>query len=248
MIEIFLFIFGLALGSFLNVVIFRLGTKKSFWRGRSECPKCHKKIFWFDNIPFVSFLALGGKCRNCQQGISWQYPAVELFTGLMVLLFYARYGLGGEFFANLTAGCFLVVIFVYDLKHYLILDRITFPAMIVVFLLNLYLGVGIGNLLLGALIGSGFFALQFFVSKGKWVGDGDIRLGALMGLILGWKILLVALFLAYLVGSIIGVFLILINKKKMSSEVPFGPFLTGATFITMLYGQEILNWYLNILY
>ena len=140
------------------------------------------------------------------------------------------------------------MIFIYDLKNYLILDQITLPAIVFAFLANLYLGLVWWQLILAGVIGALFFAIQFFVSSGKWVGDGDIRLGALMGLMLSWPNVLVALFLAYLIGAVLGLILIVVKKKEMSSAVPFGPFLTFATLITLLYGKEILQWYLNLIY
>ncbi|MFA5021900.1 MAG: prepilin peptidase [Patescibacteria group bacterium] len=248
MYSFFIFILGLIVGSFLNVVILRLGTKKSFFTGRSQCPCCGKKIAAYDNIPLVSFILLRGHCRNCKKNISWQYPLIELLTAFIFVWFSLRFGLTAQFLIYSIFSSFLIVIFVYDLKNYLILDQITIPAMVIAFFSSLYLGLGLGNIILAAIIGSGFFALQYFISKGKWVGDGDIRLGALMGLMLGWKFLLVALFLAYIIGSIFGLTLILVGKKKMSSAVPFGPFLTLGTFIALIYGQSILNWYFNLLY
>lgn len=248
MISVIIFIFGLVIGSFLNVVIFRLEAKKSFLFGRSICPACQKTISWYDNIPLVSFLILAGRCRHCKKSISWQYPLVEFFTAVIFTWLYWQFGLSLKFFALAVISDFLLIIFIYDLKYYLILDRVAVPAIIFAFLANLYLGLGFWGLILGAIIGGGFFGLQFFISKGQWVGDGDIRLGILMGLILGWKFLLVALFLAYIIGAIFGLALIFLNKKKMSSAVPFGPFLVTATFITIIYGQALLNWYLNLLY
>lgn len=243
-----IFIFGLAIGSFLNVVILRIGKKKSFFKGRSLCSHCLKTLAWFDNIPLLSFVSLAGRCRYCRKRISWQYPLVELASALIFVWLYQRFGLTFQFFAYAILSCFLLVIFIYDLKHYLILDRVVLPAMVIAFFANLYLGFGFWNLALGAVLGSGFFALQFFVSKGKWVGGGDIRLGALMGLMLGWKFLLVALFIAYFIGAVFGIILMALKQKKMSSAIPFGPFLTGATFIALLYGQDLLNWYLGLLY
>ena len=248
MIAFFVFIFGLAVGSFLNVVIFRLGQKKSFFQGRSFCPHCRQTIAWYDNIPLVSFAILGGRCRRCRKKIFWQYPLVELATAVIFIWFYFLFGLSLQFLVLVIFSCFLLVIFVYDLKHYLILDAVTVPAMIFAFLANFCLGFGFWNLILAGAIGSGFFGLQFFLSRGRWVGGGDIRLGALMGLMLGWKFLLVALFLAYLIGSIFGLTLIALKRKKMSSAVPFGPFLAAAAFITFVYGQALLSWYLNLIY
>ena len=131
--------------------------------------------------------------------------------------------------------------------RHLILDEVVVPAMIFSLLFNLILGFLWWDLLLGAVIGGGFFAAQYYLSKGKWIGGGDIRLGALMGFILGWKMLLVALMLAYISGAVIGIVLMALNKKKMSSEIPFGTFLAAATYVTIIHGEKILNWYFGLL-
>ena len=173
MTRLLFFLLGLAVGSFLNVVIFRLGTKKSIIKGRSFCPHCRVKIFWYDNLPLLSFLILRGRCRHCQKKISIQYPLVELVTAVIFVWFYIYFGLSIKYFIYLIFSCSLLIIFVYDLKHYLILDVVTIPAIIFAFLANLYLGLGFWSLILGALIGSGFFAFQYIISQGKWVGGGD---------------------------------------------------------------------------
>lgn len=247
MFYVFFFLLGLAVGSFLNVVIFRLKYGGSIILGRSACPQCKNTIAWYDNLPLLSFIVLAGRCRHCRKKISWQYPLVELATGLIFILIFWRFGWSVKTLAGIVFAGFLLVIFIYDFKYYLILDRITIPAMIMAFLFNLYLGFGIGNLALGVLVGGGFFLVQFLISRSYWVGDGDIRLGALMGIMLGWKMLLVALFLAYVTGAAIGVILIILGKKKMSSKVPFGTFLSVATLITILWGEEILEWYLKLM-
>ena len=141
----------------------------------------------------------------------------------------------------------LIVIFVYDLCWYLILDNITIPAIIIAFVSNLFFGIDFLNLTLAVVIGGGFFLLQFVVSRGKWIGGGDIRLGALMGALLGWPQILVALALAYFSGAIIGIGLVRFGKKELYSRVPFGTFLSVSTIVTLLYGDEILRWYLGII-
>ena len=152
-----------------------------------------------------------------------------------------------EFFTLIIFSSFLIIIFVYDLKYYLILDEVVIPAAIFAFLVNLSLGLSFWNLALAGLIGGGFFLIQFLISKGRWIGGGDIRLGVLMGLMLGFPLILVAFFVAYLVGAIVGLVLISLGKKKMSSQIPFGTFLSAATFFTFLYGQEFFDWYLNLI-
>ena len=176
--------------------------------------------------------------------ISWQYPLVEAGTALSFIVLYLCFSLTPEFFVYLVYASFLIVIFTYDLRYYLILDKVTVPAMIVALILSVFvLEVGGWDLLYGLLIGGGFFLVQFLVSRGKWVGGGDIRLGALMGLMLGYKYLLVALFAAYVLGSVIGIFLILFGKKGWKSQVPFGTFLSVGAFIAFIFGQAIIDYY-----
>ncbi|MDD2807461.1 MAG: prepilin peptidase [Patescibacteria group bacterium] len=248
MFELFIFIFGLVIGSFLNVVILRLEKAESFMSGRSRCPNCKHNLAWYDNIPLLSFIFLRANCRYCHTKISWQYPIVELATAVLFSLLYYKFDFTDHFFSFLLLTCFLIIIFVYDLKYYLIPDVVSIPAIIVALLLNIFLHLSLTSVILGAIVGGLFFALQYWVSRGVWVGDGDIRLGILMGLILGFKILLVALFLAYLVGAMVGVSLLLVKKKQLSSALPFGPFLTLATFVAMIWGEKILFWYLNLVY
>ena len=252
----FVFIFGLIIGSFLNVVIYRLHEKKNFF-GRSFCQNCKKIISWRDNIPLFGFLNLKGRCRFCQAKISLQYPLVELAVAVFFVLAYLQsdfsvfdFQVYDFLFLIRDFGLisFLIIVFVYDLRWYLILDSVVIPAIIFAVAMNLFLGYGLMNLLLGIIIGGGFFLVQFLLSSGRWIGGGDIRLGILMGAILGWKLLLVAMFLAYVVGSIISIGLIFSKRKKFSSKIPFGTFLSAATIASMLYGEIILQWYLNFLF
>ena len=248
---------GLSIGSFINCFVWRLHAQKRV-DGRSMCPKCKVQIDWYDNVPVLSYVWLKARCRHCKKSISWQYPVVELATGaLFVLFFLLRHD---HIFLNYNAVAFvalfrdffiiavLVVIFIYDLKYYLILDKVTLPAIVLIFGLNLLTGASWSGMLISAIIGGSFFLIQFIVSSGRWIGGGDIRLGFLMGMILGWPNILAALFISYILGSIIGVALISMKKKKMDSEVPFGVFLTFSTVITMLWGSELINWYVGLLY
>jgi len=251
-ILIFIFIFGLIIGSFLNCLIYRLHENKSMM-GRSFCPKCKKQIAWYDNIPVISFLFLNGKCRYCKQKISWQYPLVEFITGILfVIAFIIEFSVFQNqnilmLFRSWFIISVMIVIFIYDLKWYLILDIITLPASLFILILNLYIGMNWQNMLISVIIGIGFFLIQFLISRGKWIGGGDIRLGMLMGLSLGWPMILVAIILAYFIGSIVGILLILFKKKKFGSKIPLGIFLSTATVITLFWGNIILDWYLNIL-
>lgn len=251
---LFIFLLGLAIGSFLNCVIYRLEEGKSFLRGRSFCPHCKHSLSWQDLIPLFSFLILRAKCRYCQQKISWQYPLVELATGLLFVLLFWEFGLILDFGFWILISCFLLVIFVYDLKHYIIPDRVVFPAMAIAAIYNVWrsdlpiIDIWKSDLFASAIGAAGFFLAIVLISKGKWMGIGDIKLAFLMGLILGFPNILVALFLAFFMGAIIGTGLIILKKKGLKSEVPFGPFLIAGLFLALFSGNEIISWYLNLIW
>ncbi len=240
-------ILGLVIGSFLNVVVLRLHLKKSFFLNRSECPKCQHKLKWYELIPLASFFIQLGKCRNCNIRISWQYPAVELVTGLVFVILFLVFGLTYSALVYIVLACFLIVIFVYDLRFGLILDKVILPAVVLAVIGNFLIGRDWLDVIIGFIAGGLFFLLQFVVSKGKWIGGGDIRLGALMGLILGWQGLLVALFLSYVIGALVSIFVVILSKKKLNSKIPFGTFLTLATFATIIFGDSLINFYLSLI-
>ncbi len=253
----FVFILGLCIGSFLNCVIYRMEQDKKI-TGRSFCPHCKKTLRWIDLIPVLSFIFLGGKCRHCKNKISWQYPAVELATGLLFLLIfnYVIAGLtrnpgdwtpafaGMAFYFYIVAS--LVVIFVYDLKHYLIPDKILIPATIIAIAYIILTSQNFLNYLFASVAASGFFLAIYLFSGGRAIGFGDVKLAVLMGFLLGFPDILVALFFAFVIGAIIGVISILLNKKNLKSEIPFGPFLIFGTFLALFFGQQIIVWYFNI--
>ena len=249
-----IFIFGLIIGSFLNSIIYRLRTGESFLSERSYCPYCKHQLSWQDLIPIFSFLILRGKCRYCQKPISWQYPLVELITGIISLFIFIEDGpLSGSLY-YLIISCFLIIIFVYDLRHYIIPDRVIYPAIFVVIIWYLLFGIifkqfsnyYILTTIYSATGAAAFFLAIVLVSHGKWMGVGDIKLAFFMGLFLGFPNILVALFLAFFIGAIIGVGLIATGKKTLKSEVPFGPFLVTGTFAAMFWSQSIINWYLHL--
>jgi len=264
----FVFIFGLCLGSFLNVVICRLQTGESFFSDRSYCPHCQKKLAWPDLMPVLSFLLLKGKCRYCQKKISWQYPLVEMATGGLFFIFIFDLGLtictlGGLLAAifNLAMVSFLIVIFVYDLKHYLIPDKIIYLAIAASSLYQLFGHWGLFqasgfkfqalkpflNPFLSALAASSFFGAIVLISREKWMGSGDAYLAFLMGMLLGFPKILVALALAFLLGGLVGSVLLILKKRGLKSRIPFGPFLVTGTLGAMLWGSEIVAWYLNLM-
>ena len=234
----------------MNCLIYRLETKQGFLLGRSFCPKCRHILEWHDLIPLFSFILLKGRCRYCRKKISIQYPLVELFTGILFLLFFIFHF---SFFIYLIS-CFLIAIFVYDLKHYIIPDRLIYPAIALALFYQLFEAWSFGrwgmfevrNLVYGTLP-SLFLLGIILISGGKWMGLGDFKLAILMGLILNWPKVLVALFFSFFIGGIMGIALLLTKKKKLTSEVPFAPFLVSGTFIALFWGEEIINWYLAFL-
>ncbi|NIP33078.1 prepilin peptidase [Candidatus Saccharibacteria bacterium] len=242
-------LFGLAVGSFLNAYIWRLKKGNSVWRGRSICPECKHNLSWLDLVPVLSYAVLKGRCRYCGKKISLQYPLVELATAILfVMVLYVHFEAGNGLHFILRDWFFiavLMIIFVYDLKWGYILDRVSLPSIIIAFSVNILIGFSWHNLLLAAAIGSGFFLLQYAISRGKWIGGGDIRMGALMGFILGWPNVVVGLFLSYIVGSSVAVYLLARKKKKMGSTIAMGTFLAVGTVIAMLWGVDILMWYLQ---
>ncbi len=258
---LFIFVFGVVTGSFINVLIFRTRREASVWKGRSKCMNCGKVIGVKDLVPILSFVLLKRRCRNCKSIISWQYPLVELISGTVLLFLYLRYNFGlclpelaspnmdwAFFVRDSIFSLFLIIIFVYDLKYRLILDRFTIPAALFAFASNWYLGYPFWSLVLGALVLGSFFAAQYFLSKGKWVGGGDMRMGMMAGFMLGITQGLVMLFFAYLLGAVAGIYLILSGRAKMHTAIAFGTFLAIATFVTMIIGESVLDWYLSYLY
>ena len=263
-LDLLVFLFGLAIGSFLNCVIYRLDfPDRSLWKnlgglkGRSQCLHCKHNLTWLDLIPVLSFLFLQGKCRYCHKKISIQYPLVEILTGLVFLLIF-KYQLTpfqfSIFYFIFSIFLFyiasvLIVIFVYDLKHYLIPTGVLFGAIGIVFLYQLVFDTGFlfFNSIWAAIgAASIFWCLYAFPPKEKYMGFGDVQLVILLGLLLGYPNILVGLFLSFFLGAIIGIILMIFSKMGLKSQVPFAPFLITGTFMAMFWGQQIIHWYLNL--
>ena len=245
-VYIFLFLIGLCIGSFLNCFIYRLEEKKTI-TGRSFCPNCKHVLSWLDLFPVFSFLFLEGKCRYCKQKISIQYPLVEISAAVLFVLFFNQQNIMQSVF-YMIISCFLIIIFVYDFKHYIIPDNILWPAIAIALIYNLLPPYDLWRMFytfLAVLISAGFFLAIFLFSKGKWMGFGDVKLAILMGLLLGLPNVLAALFLGFLFGAIIGIILMVFEKKSFKSEIPFGPFLIAGSFVTMFCGNQLVQWYLN---
>jgi len=243
LIFILFFVLGLIVGSFLNVVIFRFKKKESVLKERSYCPKCKKKLEVWDLVPVLSFLFLGGKCRYCKKPISIQYPLVELVTAVLFMALYWKFDLTIALFYFLVVTCLLILIFVVDLKHYTVPDRLVIPGVFLAFLASyLILDFSLINLGLGVLVSGGFFLILFLISKGKAIGMGDLKLGILAGLILGFPEVILALFFAFIFGGLVGGILILSKKKKGRDLIPFAPFFVTAIILTIFFGEKILEW------
>ncbi|MBI4999389.1 prepilin peptidase [Candidatus Gottesmanbacteria bacterium] len=238
---IFIFTLGLCIGSFLNVLIYRLPRSLPI-TGRSFCPKCQKKISWHDNIPLLSFILLRGRCRHCHSPISWQYPLVELATGIFTI-FNFQFSIFNEFsifqlLFDLLIVYALIVIFFTDLRYEIIPDQIVYPAILISLIYNFLSYFPFTEVFWGYLLtgfgAAGFFLFLYFLTRKKGMGLGDVKLAALMGLFLGFPKIIIALYLAFLTGAVIGVILVLIGKKKFGEQIPFGPFLAGATILSLV--------------
>lgn len=261
---IFLFVLGLSVGSFLNVVIYRLPRKESLITPPSSCPNCHIPIKWYDNIPVVSFIILRGRCRNCGQRISLRYPIVELFTGILFVFVFLKVvgvpsstfdgspppSIGYQEIIRLIAYLFFVSILVaiayIDAEHQVIPNRIVYPSFVIGSALIIIADPG--NFLFylaGFAVGGGLLFLISLFKEGG-MGGGDVKLAALMGIFLGLQVLL-ALFIGFLVGAIVGITLALFKKRSIKEPIAFGPFLALGGLITLFYGTPIINLYLRLI-
>lgn len=240
-----LFVLGLAVGSFLNMLIYRLHTEEDIVTKRSHCPHCNHALGVVDLIPVVGFLLLRGRCRYCNKKISWQYPLIELLTGSLFAVFaYRLIPQQVEYLTSehlwklvfyLIMTCVLIVVFVYDLKHYLILNAVTYPAIVVALLFDVFLfHVTLRNLGLGLLLGAGFFLVLVVVSRERWMGWGDVKLGVLIALIKPWPSILTVFVLSYMLGAVVALIMILLKRKSTKDVLPFGTFLAAATIAVMV--------------
>ena len=250
----FVLCFGLAIGSFLNVCVYRIPAEKSLISPGSHCPHCGVPIKPYDNIPLLSFFLLSGRCRACKTKISIRYPAVELLTALLIVAVFSVYGPTLQFliYSFLVAG--LIVITLIDLDQCIIPDRITIPGAIIGLLcspFNTPLGLGVKGaftsaigLVMGGVLFLGIALLGSAIFKKESMGGGDIKLAAMLGAFLGWKGALFSFFLAFLTGAIIGAIVMLASSKRSSTRVPFGPFLALGATCYILFGEPIMKVYL----
>ncbi|MGA2331336.1 MAG: prepilin peptidase [Syntrophales bacterium] len=243
-LSIFLTCVGAAVGSFLNVLIFRIPEGQSIVLPSSHCQKCGHAIRVYDNIPIISYLILRGKCRDCHEKISLQYPIVEAITAVMSLLLFLKFGLSFKYLSSFIFTCALIAITFIDLRHQIIPDVISLPGIPVFFLLAVFfMDVTIWEALLGTLIGGGcLFAIAFIyeiITKREGMGGGDIKLLAMLGAFLGWKSLFFVLFASSLLGGIVGVSAMIVKGQDMKYALPFGPFLSIAAVAYLFVGEDV---------
>ena len=272
-IKIFIFLFGICLGSFINVVIYRLPIGLSLIRPGSRCPSCGVAIAWYDNLPLLSFLILRGRCRDCGAAISARYFSVELISGFLAVALYIKFGLNPRTIFLLYLVLALVAITYIDLAEMIIPDKITYPGIALGLVSAVWFpdwtlagpwlngrltGWGLTDFRLISLAGSVFgmflggalvwliFNLYFLIRKEEGIGGGDFTLLSMIGAFLGWRSVFVSLFLGAMIG-LVGVAVIAVQKKKLDSRMrlPFGPFLSLAALIYLFFGETILKWYLS---
>lgn len=244
------FFFGLCVGSFANVVIYRWPLEKSVVTPRSSCPNCGTALSWYENIPVLSYLVLRGKCRSCHVGISIRYPLVELLTGVLLALVFVVNGRSWTTIEYIILVAALIPASVIDLDHFLLPDVITLPG----------LAIGLGGAalnpersfwesLLGALLGGGFLwsigAIYRNVRKQEGMGGGDIKLLAWLGAVLGWQAIPFVIIVASLSGSVLGLALAPAQQRGLKTVIPFGPYLAAAALLCVLGGQGWAHTYLS---
>ncbi len=256
-------LFGTAVGSFLNVCIDRLPAGKSLLLPPSHCDACQHRLAPKDLIPVFSYLWLHRRCRYCQAAIPFRPFWVELGTGLLFALVYWHFGLSAELAATVFYSSLFLVLGVIDLKHQLILNKIVYPAAAVALIIDIFVPpsgifdlslpwplVGVVNGVMGGFMGFILFLLIYlvilFIYKQEGIGFGDVKLAGLIGLVTGSRLVLVALLIGIILGGLTGVILLLLKVKNRKEPIPFGPFLSLATIVTLLWGSDILNWYLGL--
>ena len=239
--------FGLLIGSFLNAVIHRVPRKQSIVSPGSQCPSCGYALRWYDNIPVLSYVMLGGRCRRCRKPISIRYPIVELITAVVFVAHYFVFGWTPLLAVRLLFAASLVALFAIDLEHHLLPDVITLPGIVVGLVASVFLPPGLVESLIGMLIGGGVLWLigeaYFRYSGEEGMGGGDVKMLAMIGAFLGWKLVLVTLVMSSVAGSVLGLAIIAIKRGSMKYALPFGTFLALGALAASLIGDQIVTWY-----
>lgn len=253
LIEIIIFTFGMCVGSFANVCIYRLPLSQSIIDpARSFCPDCKATIRFYDNIPVLSYLWLKARCRHCKQPIPFRYPLVEMICGSFALCTFLKFGFSFEcliYFVFITS---LVIITFIDIDHQIIPDIITLPGIPINFLASFVLpSLTYKESLLGLLAGGGSLLIvgwiYYLIKKVEGMGGGDIKLLAMIGAILGWKGVIFTIFIASVIGTLAGIIIIIRTQKDMKVPVPFGPFLSIGAIAYIFWGPTLTTWYLSLL-
>jgi len=247
-------ILGLAIGSFLNVCIDRLPQNKSIAFPPSHCEACQHKLAAKDLIPVFSYLRLRGRCRYCQASVPRRLFWVELATALIFALLAWQYGLSPTLGVMIFYACLFIVIFVIDLEQGLILNKVVYPSMVVALLLALiprpwltqWIVTGIANAAIGGAIGFAIFFLIALISRGG-MGWGDVKLAGLIGLATGFPLVFLSIIMGAILGGIVAVAMVIAKKRQRRQTIPFGPFLAVAAMITLLWGSNIMNWYIGLM-
>ncbi len=255
LVTILVFLFGTCIGSFLNVCIHRIPRKESIVFMGSACPSCRKNIAFHDNIPLLSYLVLGGRCRNCGNPISTRYPVVEALTGLVFVVLYLKFGLTGSFLVYSIFSSALIVVAFIDFSLKIIPDVITLPGIVAGVVARSLVAdtmwTGLVDSLLGVVAGGGVLvavAWLYLLATGReGMGGGDVKLLAMIGAFTGWKGVVVTLIGGAFVGSVVGMVLIAAYGRDSKYAVPFGPFLAGGALFHLLYGREFMEWYLTLI-
>ncbi len=242
-------VFGACVGSFLNVCIYRLPRGESIVFPGSRCTSCSRALSWYENLPIVGWLALRGRCRTCQARVSPMYPIVEAITALTFVAGYFMYGLTLLALVRVLFACLLIVLFVTDLQHKILPNVLTLPGIVFGFVCSLFLPPGWRDSLIGILVGGG---VLFAIAEGYYrirgeegLGMGDVKLLAMIGAFLGWKLVILTLMLASLSGSIIGVAMIVSKRGDMKYALPFGTFLAIGAVVSAAWGTPMVDWYLG---
>lgn len=251
-IKIWVLLVGMAVGSFLNVCIYRLPRSLSLIHPPSMCPSCRTKIPFYDNVPVASYLWLRGRCRHCGAAFSLRYPLVELVSGLFAVAVFARYGFSWEsLFLYSLVGALLVITFI-DIDHQIIPDVITYPGIGVGFVTSLLVGhITYKESLIGILLGGGILLLvawgYYLLTKREGMGGGDIKLLAMIGAFLGWKGVIFTIFAGSAIGTVAGVALALRTGGGRKLAIPFGPFLSVGALLYLFFGPQLIGWYIALM-